>query len=114
MRGLVQLSTNGYQKAGLRLFWVNPFGVIFATLVSIPMYADIFGIIPVTEVSLAKGLQFGIILAFMMEVTTRSLPSLIMLCKVLKLKLLTLFIFICTIGIIIVGYLFNVFQFHLI
>lgn len=89
----------------------NPFGVILATLVGIPMYADIFGTIPVAEALLAKGAQLGTILAFMMAVTTLSLPSMIMLRKAVKPKLLTLFIGICTVGIILVGYLFNIFQF---
>ena len=88
----------------------NPFGVILATLVGIPMYADIFGTIPVAEALLAKGSQLGTILSFMMAVTTLSLPSLIMLKKAVKPKLLTVFISICTFGIIIVGYLFNIFS----
>lgn len=92
----------------------NPFGVVLATLVGIPMYADIFGTIPVAEALLYKGAQLGTILSFMMAVTTLSLPSLIMLRKAVKPKLLALFIGICTIGIIIVGYLFNAFQFLLI
>lgn len=92
----------------------NPFGVILATLVGIPMYADIFGTIPVAEALLAKGAQLGTILSFMMAVTTLSLPSMIMLRKAVKPKLLLLFISICTIGIIAVGYLFNVFQMLLI
>lgn len=89
----------------------NPFGVILATLVGVPMYADIFGTIPVAEALLAKGAQLGTILSFMMAVTTLSLPSLIMLRKAVKPKLLALFIGVCTVGIILVGYLFNVFQF---
>ena len=92
----------------------NPFGVILATIVGIPMYADIFGTIPVAEALLSKGAQLGTVLSFMMAVTTLSLPSLIMLRKAVKPKLLALFIAICTIGIVIVGYLFNVFQFILI
>ena len=92
----------------------NPFGVILATIVGIPMYADIFGSIPVAEALLSKGAQLGTILSFMMAVTTLSLPSLIMLRKAIKPKLLALFIGVCTIGIIIVGYLFNAFQFMLI
>ena len=88
----------------------NPFGVILATIVGIPMYADIFGTIPVAEALLAKGAQLGTILSFMMAVTTLSLPSLIMLKKAVKPKLLTLFIAICAIGIIIVGYGFNIFS----
>lgn len=92
----------------------NPFGVILATLVGVPMYADIFGTIPVAEALLSKGAQLGTILAFMMAVTTLSLPSMIMLRKAVKSKLLALFISICTIGIIIVGYMFNVFHIFLI
>ena len=92
----------------------NPFGVFLAVLVGIPMYADIFGTIPVAEALLAKGAQLGTILSFMMAVTTLSLPSIIMLRKAVKPKLLALFIGICSVGIIIVGYLFNVFQYLLI
>lgn len=88
----------------------NPFGVVLATLVGIPMYADIFGTIPVAEALLSKGAQLGTILSFMMAVTTLSLPSLIMLKKAIKPKLLGTFIAICTIGIILVGYLFNLLQ----
>lgn len=88
----------------------NPFGVVLATIVGIPMYADIFGTIPVAEALLSKGAQLGTVLSFMMAVTTLSLPSLIMLRKAVKPRLLMLFIGICTIGIIIVGYLFNAFQ----
>ncbi len=88
----------------------NPFSVILAVLVGIPMYADIFGTIPVAEALLAKGAQLGTILAFMMAVTTLSLPSMIMLRKAVKPKLLAVFIAICTVGIIVVGYLFNAFS----
>lgn len=88
----------------------NPFGVILATVLGVPMYADIFGTIPVAEALLYKGAQLGTILSFMMAVTTLSLPSIIMLQKAVKPKLLGLFIALCTIGIIIVGYLFNLFQ----
>ena len=91
----------------------NPFGVILATIVGIPMYADIFGAIPVAEALLTKGALLGTVLSFMMAVTTLSLPSLIMLKKAVKPKLLILFITICTLGIIIVGYLFNIFSFLL-
>lgn len=89
----------------------NPFGVVLAVLVGVPMYADIFGTIPVAEALLAKGAQLGTILSFMMAVTTLSLPSIIMLKKAVKTELLRLFIVICTLGIIIVGYLFNIFQY---
>ena len=92
----------------------NPFRVVLAVLVGVPMYADIFGTIPVAEALLAKGAQLGTILAFMMAVTTLSLPSMIMLRKAVKPKLLALFIGICIVGIILVGYLFNAFQFFLI
>ena len=88
----------------------NPFGVMLATLVGIPMYADIFGTIPVAEALLAKSAKLGTVLSFMMGVTTLSLPSMIMLKKAVNPKLLGLFIGICIVGIIIVGYLFNIFQ----
>lgn len=89
----------------------NPLGVLLAVVVGVPMYADIFGTIPVAEALLAKGAQLGTVLSFMMAVTTLSLPSLIMLRKAVKPKLLAVFIGICTVGIILVGYLFNLFQF---
>lgn len=88
----------------------NPFGVILATLVGVPMYADIFGTIPIAEALFSKGALLGSILSFMMAVTTLSLPSMIMLRKAVKPKLLALFIAICTVGIILVGYLFNLLQ----
>ena len=88
----------------------NPFGVILATLIGVPMYADIFGTIPIAEALLYKGAQLGTILSFMMAVTTLSLPSMIMLRKAVKPKLLALFIGICTISIILVGYFFNAIQ----
>ena len=88
----------------------NPLGVVLATIVGVPMYADIFGSIPIAEALLSKGAQLGTVLAFMMAVTTLSLPSLIMLKKAVKPKLLFLFIGICTFGIIVVGYLFNIFN----
>jgi len=89
---------------------VNPLGVILATIAGIPMYADIFGTIPVAEALLAKGAQLGVVLSFMMGVTTLSLPSIIMLRKAVRPKLLGIFVGICTIGIIIVGYFFNMIQ----
>ncbi len=88
----------------------NPFGVVLAALIGIPMYADIFGTIPIAEALLYKGAQLGTILSFMMAVTTLSLPSMIMLRKAVKPKLLALFIVICAAGIILVGYCFNVLQ----
>ena len=88
----------------------NPFGVILATLIGIPMYADIFGTIPVAEALLSKGALLGTLLSFMMAVTTLSLPSLIMLKKAIKPKLLGTFVAICIVGIVIVGYGFNIFQ----
>lgn len=88
----------------------NPFGVILATIIGIPMYADIFGTIPIAEALLGKGAQLGTVLAFMMGVTTLSLPSMIMLRKAVKPKLLGVFIAICAAGIIVVGYLFNLSQ----
>lgn len=92
----------------------NPFGVVLATVVGVPMYADIFGTIPVAEALLSKEARLGTILSFMMAVTTLSLPSMIMLKKAVKPKLLGTFIAICTIGIIVVGYLFNIFQIFII
>ena len=88
----------------------NPFGVILATIAGVPMYADIFGTIPIAEALLAKGALLGVVLSFMMAVTTLSLPSMIMLRKAVKPKLLGVFIAICTVGIIIVGYCFNLIQ----
>lgn len=92
----------------------NPFGVVIATIAGVPMYADIFGCIPIAEALLTKGARLGVVLAFMMGVTTLSLPSMIMLKKAIKPKLLGVFIGICTIGIIIVGYLFNAIQYLLV
>ncbi|MGN0803722.1 MAG: permease [Candidatus Faecivicinus sp.] len=88
----------------------NPFGVILAAIAGVPMYADIFGAIPIAEALLAKGAQLGVVLSFMMGVTTLSLPSMIMLRKAVKPKLLGIFIAICTVGIIVVGYCFNAVQ----
>ncbi len=85
----------------------NPFGVILATIAGAPMYADIFGTIPIAEALLAKGALLGVVLSFMMGVTTLSLPSLIMLKKAIKTKLLVIFTAVCVAGIIITGYLFN-------
>ena len=92
----------------------NSFGVILATIAGVPMYADIFGTIPIAEALLGKGALLGVVLSFMMAVTTLSLPSMIMLRKAVKPKLLGVFIAICTIGIIIVGYVFNALQYILI
>ena len=89
----------------------NPWGVLLATVVGIPMYADIFGTIPIAEALLAKGAQLGTVLSFMMGVTTLSLPSMVMLRKAIKPKLLGLFIGICAVGIVLVGYLFNGLQY---
>ena len=92
----------------------NPFGVFLATIAGVPMYADIFGCIPIAEALLAKGAKLGVVLSFMMGVTTLSLPSMIMLKKAIKPKLLGIFIAICTVGIIIVGYFFNAIQYLII
>lgn len=92
----------------------NPFGVIIATIAGVPMYADIFGCIPIAEALLAKGAKLGVVLSFMMGVTTLSLPSMIMLKKAIKPKLLGVFIAICTVGIIVVGYFFNAIQYLII
>lgn len=88
----------------------NPFGVILATLLGLPFYADIFGTIPIAEALLFKGAQLGTVLAFMMSVTTLSIPALVMLRKAIKPKLLALFVVICVVGIILVGYMFNALQ----
>lgn len=88
----------------------NPLGVLLAVVVGVPMYADIFGTIPVAEALLAKGAQLGTVLAFMMAVTTLSLPSLIMLRKAVRPPLLALFVGVCVAGIVAVGYLFNALQ----
>ena len=92
----------------------NPFGVIIATIAGVPMYADIFGCIPIAEALLAKGAKLGVVLSFMMGVTTLSLPSMIMLKKAIKPKLLGVFIAICTVGIIVVGHFFNTIQYFII
>lgn len=91
----------------------NPLGVFIAAIAGIPMYADIFGTIPIAEALLSKGAQLGVVLAFMMGVTTLSIPSMIMLRKAVKLKLLYIFIGICFTGIVIAGYVFNVLQYFL-
>ena len=88
----------------------NPFGVVIATVLGVPMYADIFGTIPIAEALLSKGALLGVVLSFMMGVTTLSLPSMIMLKKAVKAKLLGIFIAICSVGIILVGYFFNAIQ----
>ena len=92
----------------------NPLGVMIATIAGVPMYADIFGCIPIAEALLAKGAKLGVVLSFMMGVTTLSLPSMIMLKKAIKPKLLGIFIAICSGGIIIVGYFFNALQYLLV
>ena len=92
----------------------NPLGVVIATLAGVPMYADIFGTIPIAEALLAKGALLGVVLSFMMGVTTLSLPSIIMLRKAVKPRLLGIFIAICTVGIIVVGYFFNAVQYMII
>jgi hypothetical protein len=89
----------------------NPLSVILATLVGIPMYADIFGTLPIAEALVTKGVGIGTVLAFMMAVTALSLPSLVMLKKVVKMRLLATFVGIITVGIIVMGYLFNTFGY---
>jgi len=89
----------------------NPFSVIIATVVGVPMYADIFGTLPIAEALVLKGVGIGTVLAFMMAVTALSLPSIILLKKVVKPKLLFTFVSIITIGIVITGYLFNIFGY---
>lgn len=87
------------------------YSVPLATLVGVPMYADIFGTIPVAESLFAKGAGLGTILSFMMAVTALSLPSMIMLRKAVKPKLLAVFFSIVTVGIMLIGFLFNYFSF---
>lgn len=89
----------------------NPFAVIMATAVGVPMYGDIFGTIPIAEALFAKSVPVGTVLSFMMAVTALSLPSMIMLGKVVKPKLLGVFVSIVALGIIIIGYFFNTFSF---
>ena len=92
----------------------HPFSVPLATLIGIPMYADIFGTLPIAEALVSKGVGLGTVLAFMMAVTALSLPSLVMIKKVIKTKLLVVFIAVVVVGIIFMGYLFNAFAFLLI
>ena len=92
----------------------DPFGVIIAAICGIPMYADIFGCIPISEALIAKGAKLGVVIAFLMGVITLSLPSMIMLKKAIKTKLLGIFIAVCTSGIIIAGYLFNALENYII
>lgn len=92
----------------------NPFAVLLATAIGIPMYADIFGTLPIAEALFGKGVGIGTVLSFMMSVTALSLPSIIMLSKVVKPKLLAIFVSIVSVGIIIIGYLFNLFSYFFI
>ena len=92
----------------------NPFSVLIATVLGVPMYADIFGTLPIAEALVAKGVGIGTVLAFMMAVTALSLPSIILIKKVVKTKLLVMFVSIVTIGIILMGYLFNLFSYLLV
>lgn len=85
----------------------NPFAVVIATVIGAPIYADIFGVLPIAEALYAKGVPIGTLVAFMMSVTTLSLPSLVMLSRVVKPKLLATFIGICLLGILLIGFLFN-------
>jgi uncharacterized membrane protein YraQ (UPF0718 family) len=89
------------------------YSVLLATFVGIPMYADIFGTLPIAEALVSKGVGLGTALSFMMAVTALSLPSLIMLKKVVKTKLLVIFTGVVTIGILIIGYSFNAFGYLL-
>ena len=92
----------------------NPFAVLLATAIGVPMYADIFGTIPIAEALFTKGVGVGTVLSFMMAVTALSLPSMILLSKVVKPKLLAIFVAIVSIGIVIIGHLFNAVSFILI
>lgn len=90
------------------------YSVLIATFVGVPMYADIFGTLPIAEALVLKGVGLGTVLSFMMGVTALSLPSMIMLKKVVKTKLLAVFFGVVTIGIIVIGYLFNAFGYLLV
>lgn len=90
------------------------YSVLLATLVGVPMYADIFGTLPIAEALVGKGVGLGTALSFMMAVTALSLPSIIMLKRVVKNKLLAIFVGMVTVGIILIGYAFNAFGFLLI
>jgi uncharacterized membrane protein YraQ (UPF0718 family) len=87
----------------------NPLSVLLATVVGIPMYADIFGTLPIAEALVGKGVGIGTVLAFMMAVTALSLPSIVLLKNVVKPRLLGTFVLIVTIGIVVTGYLFNLY-----
>lgn len=89
----------------------NIFSVVIATVIGVPMYADIFGTLPIAEALVARGVGLGTVLSFMMAVTALSLPSMIMLKKVVKTKLLVIFAGIVTTGILIIGYVFNALGF---
>lgn len=89
------------------------YSVLIATIVGVPMYADIFGTLPIAEALVYKGVGLGTALSFMMAVTALSLPSLIMLKTAVKIKLLAIFFSVVTLGIIIIGYTFNVFEYLL-
>lgn len=91
----------------------KPYSVLLATIIGVPMYADIFGTLPIAEALVLKGVGLGTALSFMMAVTALSLPSIIMLKKVVKTKLLGIFIAVVTVGIIVIGYVFNAFGFLL-
>ncbi|ERJ11475.1 permease [Haloplasma contractile] len=91
----------------------NPISVLLATLAGIPMYSDIFGTLSVSRALFEKGVGIGTVLAFMMAVTALSVPSMVLLSKVVKPKLLIIFVSIVTIGIILMGYLFNAFGYLL-
>jgi len=90
------------------------YSVLVTTIIGVPMYADIFGTLPIAEALVIKGVGLGTVLSFMMAVTALSLPSLIMLKTVVKKKLLTIFFIVVTIGIIIIGYTFNLIGYLLI
>lgn len=92
----------------------NAFSVLIATVVGVPMYADIFGTLPIAEALVGKGVGIGTVLSFMMAVTALSLPSMILLKKVVKIKLLLVFMAIVIVGIIVIGYAFNALGYLLI
>ena len=105
-RFLSSFQPNGYTISAV-LAQDKWYSVLIATLVGVPMYADIFGTLPIAEALVLKGVGLGTALSFMMGVTALSLPSMIMLKKVVKPKLLGVFVGVVTVGIIIIGYTFN-------
>jgi len=101
---------HGYVPTNLVVKWAganNPFAVPIVVMIGVPLYANIAGVMPITEALVNKGMPIGTVLAFTMAVTALSLPEMVILKKVLSPKLLAVFITIVTLGIFGIGYLFN-------